>query len=228
MAKTYLEIINIALRDINEVPISEATFLSPRGLQATAKEMVNRAYADILNHSKEWPFLNTTNVTLLQVATVEGQQDYDFDETLDHIDWDSFYLRSTDEMIGHALQTINEDFYIQHMKSQDLDNPDGGLPKFVYRRKDNNSFGLSPIPDDRGYTISFAAWGEPTLLVNAADPIVIPDRYYNVLIARVRYYLWLFRENAQQASFALNEYEDGVKQMHRDLVEKQSVRMRAV
>ncbi len=227
MAYTYLDIINIALRDVNEVPMSEANFNSPRGLQASVKEMTLRAYADILNHSKEWPFLSASATNQISVATVESQQEYTFDTTVDHIDWDTFYIIRDDGNAGNPLQKVDIDFYIRYMKQDDLDSGDGS-PLFVYRTKDNEGFGLSPTPDDQGYTVSFSAWAEPTLLVNAADTIVIPDRYYNVLVARVRYYLWLFRENAQQASFAMNEYDEGLKKMHRDLVEKQSIDMRAV
>ncbi len=227
MSKTYLEIINIALRDINEVPLTTATFNTPRGIQAAVKEMANRAYADILNYSKEWPFLSTTEGTLLNTVTVEDQQEYQFQDGLDSLDWDSFFIISDDSVISQPLQTINIDFYTQHLKSQDLDNG-SSIPTFVYRTKDNNGFGLSPVPNDRGYTVSYSAWNDPTLLVESTDMIAIPDRYYTILISRVRYYLWMFRENAQQASFALNEYDRGIKQMHRDLVEKQSIDMRAV
>ena len=228
MPYTYLDIINIALRDVNEVSMSTADFNAPRGLQAGVKEMTARAYADILNHSKEWPFLSASAANQLTVTTVAGQQEYTFDTTVDHVDWDTFYSISTDSSTGNPLAPVHFDFYVKYMKNDDIDNPEGGVPLFVYRTKDNDGFGVSPLPDDRGFTISFSAWAEPTMLVNATDVIAIPDRYYNVLVARVRYYLWLFRENAQQASFALNEFEEGLKKMHRDLVEKQSIEMRAV
>jgi hypothetical protein len=113
------------------------------------------------------------------------------------------------------------------MKKFDLDQAEGGNPMFVYRLKSNDGFGLSPIPDDRGYTVTFAAWDKPTLLSETTDEIIFPERYYNVLVSRARYYLWLFRENAQQAQMAYAEYDDGIKRMHRDLVDKQSTRMRA-
>lgn len=224
MAKTYLEIINIALRDINEVPLSLVQFTQPRGIQAAAKEMVNRAYADILNYSKEWPFLNETEGSLLSITTEEDVQEYLFPEELDQLDWDSFFVTSDDKVHVTPLEKIDIDFYTRHMKVNDIGN--NGAPLFVYRTKDNQGFGLSPIPDDRGYTVTFAAWSEPSLLVAAEDEIALPDRYYNILVSRSRYYLWMFRENSEQAAFALNEYERGVKQMHRDLVEKQSISMK--
>lgn len=225
--KTYLDIINIALRDINEVPMTASEFLNPRGIQATTKEMVNRAYADILNHSKEWPFLVSTTGSETSVATVDGTQEYSFDTNVDNVDWDSFFIVNNDSTRGHALQTIDEDFYTRHLKERDATTGFKDIPIFVYRTKNFEGFGLSPIPNEV-FTVTFSAWNDPTLLVNSVDEIAIPERYYNVLIARVRYYLWLFRENPQQANFALDEFNKGIKKMHSDLVQKQSIDMRAV
>lgn len=227
MAKTYLEIINIALRDINEVPISTNQFNSARGIQSAAKEMVNRAYADILNYSKEWPFLINNTGTKLETTVVPEVQEYLFPEDVDNVDWDSFFIKADDNSYATPLQKISIDFYTRHLRAKDLDKQGNRLPLFVYRTKNNQGFGLSPIPDDsKNLTVTCAAWSEPSFLVNYDDLIVIPERYYNILISRTRYYLWMFRENSEQAAFALNEYERGIKQMHRDLVEKQSISMR--
>lgn len=228
MAFTYLDIINIALRDINEVPMTQAAFDNPRGIQATAKEMVSRAYLDVLNHSKEWPFLSAKGSVAETVTTVTGQQEYDFASSLDSVDWDSFFIKNSASTYAEPLQTIDYDFYIKHMKNSDVDNTDGGRPLFVFRLKDKDSFGISPIPDDDTYTITFSAWSVPSTLSAATDEIAIPDRYYNVLLSKVRYYLWMFRENSQQASMADRDFKVGIEQMHRDLVEKQSINMRAV
>lgn len=230
MATTFIDLINIALRDINEIPLTTSTFASPRGIQAVAKEMINRAYLDILNYSKEWPFLSEKTGANLTVATVALQPTYTFSTSVDNIDWDSFFIESTDTPTYRtALQTIDIDFYTKHLKKRDLENStEGGEPIFVYRLKSNDGFGLSPYPDDRGYNVTFAAWSKPTLLSAETDTIAFPEKYYPVLISRARYFLWMFRENVEQAQVALNEYERGIKQMHKDLVDKQSIRMRAV
>lgn len=227
MATTYIDLVNIALRDINEVPVQTSAFNAPRGLQAAAKEMVNRAYADILNYSKEWPFLSEKTAGNITVTVTTGVQEYTTNVAIDHIDWDSFFIKSTDGSYRSSLEAVDIDFYTQHMKEfEDLTN--GGQPMFVYRLKSNDGFGLTPIPDDKGYTVTFSAWEKPTLLSASTDTIVFDERYYNVIISRARYYLWMFRENVQQAQIALQEYENGIKRMHRDLVDKQSTRMRAV
>jgi hypothetical protein len=230
MATTFLDLVNIALRDINEVPLTSSTFSTPRGIQAVAKEMLSRAYLDILNYSKEWPFLSEKTGAKLTVATVALQPTYDFSTDVDNIDWDSFFIESTDSPVTYrsALQTIDIDFYTKHLKKRDLENSTvGGEPMFVYRLKSNDGFGISPYPDDRGYDVTFSAWTKPTILSAETDAIVFPEKYYNVLISRARYYIWMFRENVEQSQVALEEYRQGVKQMHMDLVNKQSIKMRA-
>lgn len=225
--KTYLEVINIALRDINEVPISEVSFNNVRGIQAAAVEMVNRAYIDILNYSKEWPFLSDLSGTKFEVLSVEEQQEYDFDSEVSNVDWDSFFVNTDSGEYMAPLQTIDYDFYIKTLKRQDLlPSSEVVRPLFVYRKKDNTGFGLSPIPKGAEYKITYHAWVTPDLLKFPTQQIIIPNRYYNVLISRARYYLWMFRENAQQAAFAMTEYDTNIRQMHRDLVDKQSTSMR--
>lgn len=244
MATTYLDLTNIALREINEVPLSSSAFSAPRGLQAAAKEMTNRAYLDILNYSKEWPFLyddgNFFPTGALSVTTTALQGTYLFDTDLAHIDWDTFYIQSDDGGHTKHLMPIDIDFYISHLKDRDVNDTEGGDPIYVYRLKNGDAtvkgnpggFGLHPIPSDRGFTVTFEAQQNPynafKVLETQSDTIAFPERYYVVLIARARYYLWLYRENAQQAQLALRDYEDGIKRMHRDLVDKQSISMRAV
>jgi hypothetical protein len=225
--KTYLEVINIALRDINEVPINISSFNNVRGIQAAALEMVNRAYADILNYTKEWPFLSDAQGTKFEIPTVEDQQEYEFPTEISNVDWDSFFIVSDNKDHTVPLQTIDQDFYIKNLKQNDL-LPSGEVlrPLFVYRTKNNKGYGLSPIPKGMDYSVSFHAFIKPTLLKFPTQEIIIPERYYNVLISRARYYLWMFRENTELAGYAAQEYERGIRQMYRDLVAKQSIDMR--
>lgn len=229
MATTYLDLVNIVLGDINEIPLTSSTFTTPRGIQSVAKEMVNRGYLDILNYSKEWPFLSEKTGANLTVATVALQPTYTFSTDVDNIDWDSFFIESTDNTYREYLQAIDIDFYSKQLKKRDIEgSATGGQPMFVYRLKSNDGFGLSPYPDDKGYNVTFAAWTKPTLLSTETDAIVFPEKYYPVLVSRARYFIWMFRENVEQAQVALQEYNDGIKQMHKDLVDKQSTKMRAI
>jgi hypothetical protein len=56
MAATYLDITNEVLREMNEVTLTSANFLTAVGIQQHVKDCVNRAYLDIVNEEAQWPF----------------------------------------------------------------------------------------------------------------------------------------------------------------------------
>ena len=95
-----------------------------------------------------------------------------------------------------------------------------GEPQFVIKSPDSRKFGLSPIPD-KVYNIHFYAFDKPTKLSAHGDTVVFPEQYVNVITARVRYYVWQFKESAQQASFALDEYRRELRQMKSNLMNPQ-------
>ena len=72
MAKTYLDVLNVALLDANEVQLTETTFLSTRGIQSFAKEAVNRALMDMANECTEWEWLKNDTVATPSTDTIES------------------------------------------------------------------------------------------------------------------------------------------------------------
>ena len=99
----------------------------------------------------------------------------------------------------------------------DADSQSYGEPTYVIKSPDNRKFGLSPIPD-KIYNVHFYAFARPTALSAHGDTIVLPDQYKNIILARVRYYVWQFKESPQQAAFALEDYKKGMRQMKSVLI----------
>ena len=64
-------------------------------------------------------------------------------------------------------------------------------------------------------------------LSSATDTSIIPARFEPVIIARARYYAFMLRSDLQNAQFANKEYEDGVKRMRVELINRKNY-MRAV
>lgn len=231
MAKTYLELVNIVLRDINEIPLSEAAFQNPRGLHAFVKEAVNRALMDVINFNDEWPWLASavlqpgTSAASHEFTTTPGVVEYTLPTGIDQIDWDNVILTDTvnSEETRYKLDFVEYD----HITDRLEDFEEDLRPRYVYETPSKLYIGVFPKPD-AAYKISYIAWREPSFLVNATDTLPFEDRYYTVIVSRARYYAWLFRENAQQASIALNEYEDNLKTMYRNIVMPKSRQMRAV
>ena len=108
-------------------------------------------------------------------------------------------------------------------------NPDGsaeGLPEFVYHTPDDK-YGLSPTPDKSTYTIRYAYYTTVADLAANTDTPSIPDRFHDVIVNRAKYYAYLLRSDPQAAQFAQRDYEQGLRRMRVELINRKDY-MRAV
>tara|TARA_Y100000593_G_C4289360_1_gene327395 strand:- start:896 stop:1663 length:768 start_codon:yes stop_codon:yes gene_type:complete len=244
MATTYLTLANEALRELNEVQLTSSNFSSAVGIQAFVKEAVNRSLNDIANQEPQLPFFAASasggtdpfygNVT---VASVAGTRWYllkagSSDITTDYssIDWDDFYI-TTIGVSGESAPYVSRGLKFMSLSdwkryrrdsenADDADTQNYGEPRYVIRSPDHRKFGLSPIPD-KVYNVHFYAYAKPTELSSYDDTIVLPDQYASVVLARIRYYVHQFKENLQQAAFALDDYKKGMKSMKSNLINPQ-------
>ena len=241
MATTYLDLTNEVLRELNEIPLTSANFANATGLQKFVKDTVNKSIFDIANEEPQLPFFSAGvsgatdpfygNVT---VPTVAGQRWYTLKSdsssiTTDYssIDWDDFYVTTinvsgeTSPYVSKGLRFLTLDdwkrYYRDSENADDADTQNHGEPKFVIKSPDNRKFGLSPIPD-KVYNVHFYAFVRPTALSAYDDTMVLPEQYSNIVTARMRYYVWQFKESPQQAAFALDDYKKGMKQMKSNLM----------
>ena len=241
MATTYLDLTNEVLRELNEVPLTAANFGNATGLQKFVKDTVNKSIFDIANEEPQLPFFSAGvsgstdpfygNVT---VATVAGQRWYTLKAgsssiTTDYasIDWDDFYVTTinvsgeTAPYVSKGLRFLTLDdwkrYYRDSENEDDANSQNYGEPKFVIKSPDSRKFGLSPIPD-KVYNVHFYAFVRPTALSAYDDTMVLPEQYSNIVTARMRYYVWQFKESPQQAAFALDDYKKGLKYMKSNLM----------
>ena len=241
MATTYLDLTNEVLRELNEIPLTAANFANATGLQKFVKDTVNKSIFDIANEEPQLPFFSAGvsgstdpfygNVT---VATVAGQRWYTLKAgsssiTTDYasIDWDDFYVTTinvsgeTAPYVSKGLRFLTLDdwkrYYRDSENEDDANSQTYGEPKFVIKSPDSRKFGLSPIPD-KVYNIHFYAFVRPTALSAYDDTMVLPEQYSNIVTARMRYYVWQFKESPQQAAFALDDYKKGLKYMKSNLM----------
>ena len=241
MATTYLDLTNEVLRELNEIPLTSANFANATGLQKFVKDTVNKSIFDIANEEPQLPFFSAGvsgstdpfygNVT---VPTVAGQRFYTLKSdsssiTTDYasIDWDDFYVTTinvsgeTAPYVSKGLRFLTLDdwkrYYRDSENEDDANSQNYGEPKFVIKSPDSRKFGLSPIPD-KVYNIHFYAFVRPTALSAYDDTMVLPEQYSNIVTARMRYYVWQFKESPQQAAFALDDYKKGMKSMKSNLM----------
>lgn len=247
MATTYLELTNEVLRELNEVPLTSSNFGNAIGFQQFVKDSVNKAIFDIANEEPQLPFFAaaTSGSTdpfygNVNVETAAGTRWYllksgSSNITTDYasIDWDNFYLTTigvtgeSSPFVSQGLKYINYADWTRYQRdSENEDDANGknGEPKYVIQSPDARKFALSPIPD-KVYKVYFYAYDKPTALSAHGDTIVLPDQYKNVITARVRYYIWQFKESAQQAAFALEDYKKGMRQMKSNLINQTPRRM---
>ena len=99
-------------------------------------------------------------------------------------------------------------------------------PEYVYTNY-NDELGLTPIPETSNRTIKFDYYVTNTDLSAHGDTGIIPTRFESIINARAKYYTYMFRSDVQTAQYALKEYEDGVKRMRVELINRKNY-MRAV
>ena len=136
MATTFLELTNELLRELNEIVLTSSTFSAAVGIQAHAKDCINRAYLDIVNEEPKWPFLavgesgatdpmygnvavSTTAATRwyeLKTASSSIVNDYGA------IDWNNFYITTvgvsgeTAPYVSRNLSFITTEYQIKYIK----------------------------------------------------------------------------------------------------------------
>ena len=99
-------------------------------------------------------------------------------------------------------------------------------PEYVYTTY-NDELGLTPIPDTSNRTLKFDYYVTNTDLTEHGDTGIIPTRFEPIVNARAKYYTYMFRSDVQTAQYALKEYEDGIKRMRVELINRKNY-MRAV
>lgn len=99
-------------------------------------------------------------------------------------------------------------------------------PEYVYTTY-NDELGLTPIPNTSNRTLKFDYYITNTDLSAHDDTGIIPTRFEPIINARAKYYTYMFRSDVQTAQYALKEYEDGIKRMRVELINRKNY-MRAV
>lgn len=248
MAYTYLDVTNEILQDSNEVVLTAATFPSAVGVQAVAKNYINKAYLEICGKEVEWPFLVAANSNAnepytgnLFFETVAGQRFYPIRPSSTsvagdyaRVDWDSFYLTSH-QATGASAPYVHDNLHYWEYKewadkyreteNQDVSGDQAyGQPERVFESIDGRFVGLSPIPD-QVYRVYYSAWSRPTRLTAYDDTILIPDEYVPVLLNRANYYFLHWKKDHEEGDRVNVLYNNGLEQMRRALIGNQNDRM---
>ncbi len=134
----------------------------------------------------------------------------------------------TENLTPISLKYLSYEEYTERFRERDsrADVDKFGDPEYVYTTY-NEEIGLTPIPKNSNRSLSFDYYVTATALSAATDESIIPERFEPVINARAKYYTYMFRSDTQTAQFALKEYEDGLKRMKVELLNRKDY-MRAV
>ena len=121
------------------------------------------------------------------------------------------------------LKYVSYDAFLQGLLASDavIDDSQYGKPTYVYRTPDTLKFGLSRIPDTDAYTIKYDYYKTHTDLSSATDTLDLADRFADTVVNRAKYYLYKLRNDVPMANIANAEYEEGVKRIRIETLNKQ-------
>ena len=237
--RTYLDLCNTILRELNEVELTSSTFTSALGIQKFIKDTINRAFFDICNAEDKWNFLSVGDPLNdyygnAVIETAAGTRWYDLQSAqtilnqYSFIDYDNIVI--TEEGVSGksapfeifklqplSLSNWQRLYGVQEAKDKS-DTQSYGIPRRVIRAPANDKIGFSPIPDGV-YKVYFYAYAQPTELTASTDTVVFPKQYTSVLLARARYYVHQFKDNMSQAQLSEVEFQKGLRTMREQLLE---------
>lgn len=247
---TILELTNILLRRLGEVELTDASFASAKGIQATAKDCVIDSISEILSRERFWSFLWHS----VPIDLNPGQSFYEIEPALvplgldgNHIEavnWKNARLFKNDDLgvDNKSLMYMTYEDYRRNLRRTDLNSfPDGrGIPSFIvstpgdYQDIDgdvtitaypsnNTGFIVSPAPD-KAYRLILNVY----LIVNnnyrtvGGSSVEIPTRWNYVIINGALKHFYAYKDNSEQSQIWMGEFEKSISQMRNVVVPKLS------
>lgn len=116
-----------------------------------------------------------------------------------------------------ALTFVDKDEYIK-VYSEQVENATSlsySKPSYI-SRKPNNNFVVF-FPSDRVYTVKYSAYSVPTKLTAWGDTHIVPEQYEQAVVDKALHYVYMFRDNMEQAAMATTRAEDRLNAMVRTL-----------
>ena len=134
-----------------------------------------------------------------------------------------FVRVSEADIIPTKLQYVSYENYLQGIIHRDKVNSSDhyAKPQSVYRTNDNLGFGISPIPDRDTYQVNYQYYKSHTELSSSTDTLDLPDIYSDTIVNRAKYYAYKLRSDIPSANIANAEYEDGVKRIRIESLNRQ-------
>ena len=133
------------------------------------------------------------------------------------------YVRVSENIPVKKLRYMTYDNWNRMYLERDLANDSTayGTPDIIYPTQDKK-FGLTPVPNKSNYTIQYEYWKVHTDLSAHGDTMDLDDRFKDIIINKAKYYAHILRSDLQSAQLADREYQEALKIMRLESVNKAS------
>ena len=217
MAYNFLGLVNAMNRRLNEVELTSSNFATATGFYSQAKDAVNAAIRYINQSEYFWSFNHTTKEQTLVANTSR----YAFPTDAKVINFNTFRIKEN-TTLGNSTTRLTEivyEDYLDRFVDQEYNSSTGqGVPRHVAQAPDLK-FIMTPEPD-KAYELVFEYYTFPTDLSATTDAPTIPERFQHVIVDGAMHYGYLFRGNTQDAMVMKEKFDEGIKYMRSQLINR--------
>ena len=202
---------------MNEVELTSSNFATATGFYSQAKDAVNAAIRYINQSEYFWSFNHTTKEQTLTANTSR----YAFPTDAKVINFNSFRIKEN-TTLGNSTTRLTEivyEDYLDRFVQQEYSSSTGqGIPTQVAQSPDLKYI-MTPEPDT-AYELVYEYYTFPTDLSAATDAPTNPERFQHVIVDGAMHYGYLFRGNTQDAMVMKQKFDEGIKYMRSQLINR--------
>ena len=217
MAYNFLGLVNAMNRRLNEVELTSSNFATATGFYSQAKDAVNAAIRYLNQSEYFWAFNHNTKEQTLVANTSR----YAFPTDAKIVNFNTFRIKEN-TTLGNATTRLTEiayEDYLDRYVEQEYNTSSGqGVPTQVAQAPDLK-FILTPEPD-KAYELVFEYYSFPTDLSATTDAPTIPERFQHIIVDGAMHYGYLFRGNTQDAMVMKEKFDEGIKHMRSQLINR--------
>lgn len=127
------------------------------------------------------------------------------------------FLLKSNTLTTAPLEFVDKDeynkFYAQTVENFTSDSYQS--PAFVSRKPSNDY--IIFYPPDRVYQVTYWGYTVPERLSAYSDTHLVPEEYENIVVDMALHYMYMFRDNIENAAMAKSRADDGLAKMIRVL-----------
>jgi len=209
MAYDFLGLVNDVNKRLNEVELTTGNFAATTGYYSFVKEAVNSSIRHINQEEYEWPWNHREE----EVTLTAGVSKYSYPLDAKTINMNTFRIKRN-ATFGNStvkLKILPYEEYLDKYVDNEYNSAASiqNTPEYIVRTPSRELI-LVPTPD-QAYELVYEYFQLGYDLELHNDVPSLPEQYRNVIVDGAMYYVYQFRSDTQMASLSQQRYEDGIK-----------------